>query len=87
MPDSVHQQKLNSIAFSANGKGVVVGENGFIIISEDNGKTWNEIPQNALKRNFPESEVTKNLEKLVKVKFNNENAIILGLQNVYEISF
>lgn len=87
MPDSIQQQELKSIAFSTIGKGVAVGENGYIIISEDNGRTWNEVPQNALKTNISESDVTKNLERLIKVKFNNENAIILGLQGVYEISF
>lgn len=87
MPDSIQQQELKSIAFSTSGKGVAVGENGYIIITEDHGKTWNEVPQNALKKNISESDVTKKLERLIKVKFNNENAIILGLEGVYEISF
>jgi|GEM_PF-6666282 len=87
MPGSIGQQELHSIAFSPSGKGVAVGQNGYIIISEDEGKTWHEISQNVLKNNISESEVTKNLDKLTKVKFNDENAIVLGLQGIYELSF
>jgi photosystem II stability/assembly factor-like uncharacterized protein len=87
MPDSIRQQELKSIAFSTDGKGVAVGENGYIIISEDNGKTWNEVSNDVLTKNILKNEVSKNLDRLVKVKFDNEKAIVLGLQGVYAISF
>jgi photosystem II stability/assembly factor-like uncharacterized protein len=87
MPNSIKEQELKSIAFSPSGNGVAVGQNGYIIISHDAGKTWNEIPQNAVKKHISENDVTKNPDKLIKVKFKNENAIVLGLLGVYEISF
>ncbi len=86
-PDSIKQQELQSIAFSPSGKGVAVGQNGYIILSEDAGKTWNEIPQGTIKEQVLASEVTKNLDKLIKVKFKNESAVILGSRGVYELSF
>lgn len=87
MPDSIKQQELHSIAFSPSGKGVAVGQNGYIILSEDAGKTWSEIAQSTAKEQILESEVTRNLDKLIKVKFKNESAIILGSHGVYELSF
>jgi photosystem II stability/assembly factor-like uncharacterized protein len=87
MPGSIQQQELKSIAFSTSGRGIVVGKKGYIIISEDNGKTWNEIPQTLLVKSISENDNPNLPDTLLKVRFSGENAIILGLLGVYEVSF
>jgi len=87
MPVSVTGQSLRSIAFSPKGKGVSVGENGYILVSEDFGKTWNELSSHLMKETILKKEAGDGNENLHKVKFIEENAIILGKNGVYRLSF
>lgn len=87
LPESLSRQSLNAIAFSAKGRGVAVGENGYIIISNDLGKSWNEITGDQFNKRLIKSSEIKRPDALEKVIFIGENALILGKEGIYELTF
>ena len=62
-----------SIDFNLQGVGVVVGDNGSLAITKDNGESW-EIKNSIMSEN------------LLKVKINNTFFIVFGEKNLYSLT-
>ncbi|MFN0140837.1 MAG: WD40/YVTN/BNR-like repeat-containing protein [Pyrinomonadaceae bacterium] len=79
-------QKLNSIDFSKDGKGLAVGDDGLILFTIDGGKRWYEVPVSSVSDTLNDKSNNKT-DDLVKVKFVGPTALVLGRAGTYEITF
>lgn len=80
LPDNIKEQTLRSIAFSPEGKGIVIGQYEYIMVTRDFGKSWTEV-------NFKSIKDQNRFEKLLNVNFIGEKGVILGKEGLYEVVF
>jgi hypothetical protein len=66
---------------------VAGGKNGYVIISEDFGKTWKELDVDLVAKTILEDRARGDADDIIKVKFIGEKAVALGREGIYEISF
>lgn len=71
LSQNIMAQNWDSIAFVDAKRGVAVGNNGAMMVTQDGGMTWKEI----------ETGVTDNLGN---VRLNGESAIVIGSQKLYK---
>ncbi|CAN5357394.1 hypothetical protein BH10ACI2_BH10ACI2_00510 [soil metagenome] len=83
IPFDIEKMHFNSIAFSEMGRGIAVGNNGTVIVSQDGGANWEVLKENRDSSSGLEAPD----EKLIKVKFDGERAVIMGDEGVYEVEF
>jgi photosystem II stability/assembly factor-like uncharacterized protein len=78
--------RFRSVAFSEGGAGVVVGDNGLILISSDTGSTWVKLSDSSRSVSRTTG-ANKDTDHLRSVVFVRETAIILGNDYVYSVVF
>ncbi|PYT00377.1 MAG: hypothetical protein DMF63_07340 [Acidobacteria bacterium] len=81
------QLNFNAIAFSRTGQGVVIGNEGALLLSRSAGLDWAPADLGQMAPDSGELLKTMQSDNLLGVTFLGETAIILGRDHIYSISF